>query len=516
MRPAISFVCILVTLVLGFISTPHLQTQSPAVSSGGAGNSKAPSAAAARRTEFLEMFARAYFPGRTGQVMVVPQEGDIITRDEPDIHYMHGSPWPYDRDIPLFFVGAAVRPGTYSAPAIQQDLAVTIASLLQAAMPPTVTGRVLPILRPGAKPPRAVLIVVLDGMRVDYFSRHGQAMPTLSGLRSRSAWFTAARVNALPTNTAVGHSNIATGTDPRVHGITGNNLYESRRKARHDMLAGYNPSDLVVPTLADIWQLQTGGRAIVIGQGSSLPASTVLAGHGGCQLNGSKVTHSGYDDKAGRWRTNADCFVQPETVAAMDASAIFPADGLWMGQKVATPSAIRRSGLFSGFEADAFIQLLASQPVGQDAVTDLLLLNYKVADYVGHKHGPESRELAAALVDLDRHLARILQAVEERTGGDYLLAATADHGMPSEPRGGGTRRHFAPRIVDALHTRFDPEARTLITYYEPENAQIFVDRERLATLGLKLDDLKAFLQTQTFIFAAYTEDEVRRFAIANR
>lgn len=496
-----------VTLVLGLMAAPSLQTPAPAVQSGPAAASKT-AAAPARRTQFLEMFARGYFPGRTGQVMVVPREGDIITRDEPDILYMHGSPWPYDTAIPMFFAGAAVKPGTYSFTAVQQDVAVTIASVLQATMPPTVSGRVLPIVRPGTKPPRAVLIIVLDGMRPDYFSRYAQEMPTLSGLRSRGAWFTAARVNALPTNTAVGHSTIATGADPRVHGITGNNLYDPTRKARHDMLAGYNPRDLVAPTLADVWQLQTGGRAIVIGQGSSLPASTALAGHGACQLNGSKVTHSGYDERAGRWRTNAECFTQPTLVSALDASALFPPDGLWMGHKIATPSAIRRSGLFPRFEADAFIQLIESQPVGQDAVTDLLLLNYKGADYVGHKHGPVSREIAALLSEMDRHLSRILEAVDERTGGDYLLAVTADHGMPSEPQG-GTRRHFAPRVVDALHARFDPQARALITYYEPENAQIFVDRERLATLRLTLGELSAFLQAQPFIFAAYTEDEVR-------
>jgi hypothetical protein len=37
------------------------------------------------------MFARAYFPGRTGQLLIVPREGDFITR--ADVAYMHGSPW---------------------------------------------------------------------------------------------------------------------------------------------------------------------------------------------------------------------------------------------------------------------------------------------------------------------------------------------------------------------------------------------------------------------------------------
>jgi len=32
------------------------------------------------RAAALEMFARAYYPGRSGQIMVVPREGDILTR----------------------------------------------------------------------------------------------------------------------------------------------------------------------------------------------------------------------------------------------------------------------------------------------------------------------------------------------------------------------------------------------------------------------------------------------------
>ena len=37
----------------------------------------------ATRQRFLEMFARAYFPGRTGQLLIVPREGDFITRPDP-------------------------------------------------------------------------------------------------------------------------------------------------------------------------------------------------------------------------------------------------------------------------------------------------------------------------------------------------------------------------------------------------------------------------------------------------
>src|SRR5262245_59190820 len=55
------------------------------------------------RQRFLEMWARAYYPGRTGQLLIVPREGDFITRPDPNYTYMHGSPWPYDASIPLIF-----------------------------------------------------------------------------------------------------------------------------------------------------------------------------------------------------------------------------------------------------------------------------------------------------------------------------------------------------------------------------------------------------------------------------
>jgi len=115
----------------------------------------------ATRQRFLEMFARSYFPGRTGQLLIVPREGDFITR--PDVAYMHGSPWTYDVAIPLMFVGPAVRTGRYSTPAVQQDVAPTLAAALGVQMPPTTTGSVLPVLHTSFARPRVVMLLVLDG-----------------------------------------------------------------------------------------------------------------------------------------------------------------------------------------------------------------------------------------------------------------------------------------------------------------------------------------------------------------
>ena len=466
-------------------------------------------ASLAVRQRFLEMFARAYFPGRTGQLLIVPREGDFITRPDPDVAYMHGSPWAYDVSIPLMFVGPAVKTGVYSMPAVQQDVSPTLAAALGVSMPPTATGRVLPVLRPGFARPRVVFVLVLDGMRGDYFDRYADVMPTLSELRRRAAWFSQARVNFLPTNTAVGHSTIATGTDPGVHGVTVNSVYDRFHRRRQDLFAGMMPQALMALTLADVWQLTTAGRAIVLAQGSIDRAATPLAGHGACQPNGAPVVLVSYDEETGAWHSNSDCFRLPDYLKDRKASTLWSSESEWLHHRIDSPAAVRRSALFPAFEADAMTAMIEREPLGEDDVPDLVLLNYKGADFVGHRYGPDSNELRLTLGEMDRNLARIIDTLEAKVGKDYLLAVTADHGMPSAPP---ERRHSAPGVVDLLHEKFDPQAKQLVTAYEPENAQMFVDEDRLSQLGLTLGDLARFLEAQPFVFAVFTSDDVRRAA----
>jgi len=471
-------------------------------------------AASSARQRFLEMWARAYFPGRTGQLLIVPREGEFITRPDPNYTFMHGSPWPYDVAIPLLFVGPAVKSGVYPEAAAQQDVAPTLAAALGVSMPPTASGRVLPVLRDPFATPRAVMLLVLDGMRRDYFDRYAALMPTLSALRRRGAWFSNAAVNILPSNTAVGHSTIATGADPGVHGVTGVNVYDFRNGKRQDLFAGTAPQDLMALTLADVWQLSTAGRAVILAQGSIDRAATPLAGHGACLLNGAPVVLASYDQEDGHWKANPKCFRLPDYLKDRDARTLWAASPEWMGHRIDSPVTVRHSGLFPAFEVDAMAAMIGREGVGKDSVPDLILMNYKAADFVGHTYGPDSEELRATLGEMDRQLARLLAALEEQVGDDYLIAVTADHGMPSQPRS-ADGRNFAPDVVDLLQQRFDPQAKKLITSYESENSQIFVDEARLAELGLTLRDLAVYLESQPFIFAVFTNEDASRARAAD-
>src|SRR4051812_13784933 len=156
--------------------------------------------ARSNRAALLEMFARAYYPGRSGQVMVVAREGEMLTRRGADVPFMHGSPWTYDTSIPLIFWGTPfVRAGRYTEPATQEDVAPPLARALDLPMP-SVTGHVLTAaLKPGAPVPRAIVLVVLDAFRADYLERYASLLPNLTRLRTEGASFDRMRVSHLPT-----------------------------------------------------------------------------------------------------------------------------------------------------------------------------------------------------------------------------------------------------------------------------------------------------------------------------
>ena len=76
-------VLLALTLVAMVWTVSGQQVKRPSVSDAPRIRATAPAGAAlAERQRFLEMFARAYFPGRTGQLLVVPREGDFITRPD--------------------------------------------------------------------------------------------------------------------------------------------------------------------------------------------------------------------------------------------------------------------------------------------------------------------------------------------------------------------------------------------------------------------------------------------------
>jgi len=468
--------------------------------------------AAPARDAFLPTFARSFYPGRSGQIMIVPREGHFITRDDPANAFMHGSPWGYDARVPLIFHGPGhVRRGAFPVPARHQDIAPTLAAMLGLPAPATMTGRALSMaLRPAAPPPRVVLLVVLDAFRADYLVRHAAALPTLMRLKREGASFPRAQVDYLPSATAVAHSTISTGADPAIHGITVNTVFDTATGKVSDPYAGRSPRNLMAPALADLWAQATDGRAIIAAQAGLFYAAGALAGHGACQIDGRAVFAAAYDGASGGWASGPECYRLHPSLAERTPRSIWEsAQGVWRGHDITGPDRVRKSAAFAAYEIDGLLGIVDAEPVGADDVTDLLMINVKTADFIGHQYGPDSPEIAEAVAAIDTALGRLVAAVEKKAGpGGAVVVITADHGMPglADP----SRRHFVPDIVDGVNARLDPEGKRVVRHYESSNAQMFVDRGRLRELGLTLTDVSRHLESLPFVFAAYTEDEVRR------
>jgi hypothetical protein len=485
-----------------------------AIHSTGAGkpttkNQTAPSL----RQKFLMMFARCYYPGRSGQIMLVPREGEVMTGPDAAYRFMHGSPWEYDTRIPLLFYGSPfVRPGQYRVPASQQDVAPTLAETLRLRLPGTVTGRPLQLaLNRSAVTPGVIFLAVLDGMRADYLDRYAPQLPTLNRLRQRGAWFPEALVNFLPTITPIAHASIGTGTDPRIHGIVGAFFFDHVRQQQVEAYAEMSLRNLMTLTLADAWNLQTDGKSVILSQGGLFYALPGLAGHGACTLNARPIVLFAYNRSNGRWETNPECYRLPEYLRDQTPQPLWQSvQGRWLGHDIADARSFCRSALFSRFEGDALAAMIEREPLGADEITDLLFVNLKATDFVGHQYGPDSPEIRETLSVLDRQLARCLELLDRKVGRNrYLVAITADHGMPPEPESRGHQRHAPSEIIELIHRRFDPQGQRLVKLYEASSNQLYLDRKRLEELETTLSQVKEFMEKQPFVFAAYTEDEVR-------
>ena len=77
--------------------------------------------------------ADSYFPGRSGDLFIVPKPYWLMDRNPPGTNRAygagHGMPYNYDQHVPILFMGLGIRHGEYLDPVTPADIAPTLASL---------------------------------------------------------------------------------------------------------------------------------------------------------------------------------------------------------------------------------------------------------------------------------------------------------------------------------------------------------------------------------------------------
>src|SRR5690606_9598981 len=79
---------------------------------------------------------------------------------------------------------------------------------------------------------------------------------------------------------------------------------------------------------------------------------------------------------------------------------------------------------------DFALAALEGEQLGMGEETDFLALSFSSPDYIGHRFGPQSKEVEDNYLRLDQDIERLLNYLDKTYGEDnYVVFLSADHAV---------------------------------------------------------------------------------------
>jgi len=342
---------------------------------------------------------------------------------------------------------------------------------------------------------RLVLQITIDGLRADLLSRYSDRFGDggFRYLKQNGIVFANAHYQHANTETIVGHSTLATGAQPSVHGMTGNVWFDaetgelayniedaefpllpSREQIKTGVQVdpaqklartqGRSPRALLAETFADKLKAYTGGKAKIFAVSGKDRGAVAMAGKAGKAFwvstnSGDFITSAYYYDAYPEWVTTWNAQRKAEAFAGQQWVLLNEIDSYLLAHQDDRPYETDLRGYgrvfphqFGGVDdkllftqvitspqgdrltADFAGHLLVSEQLGRDGVPDYLSVSFSGVDAVNHFFGPSSLETEDMLLQLDRTLAGLLALADEQVGLKHtLIVLSADHGMAELP-----------------------------------------------------------------------------------
>jgi hypothetical protein len=338
--------------------------------------------------------------------------------------------------------------------------------------------------------PKLIVIVVIDQFRGDYLNRDHDKFKG-RGFRlftDEGAWFTDCYYDYGNTKTAPGHATIGTGAYSDGHGIESNEFWDATRSYDHKVssvederyqlvdlpaasipanapgapdnapkfLIGSSPRNLKATTLGDELRLATNGRARVFGislkdRAAILPAGqSANAAYWIDNSSGHFTTSTYYMEHLPGWATAFNASDRPAE-AARDAMVEGTTQFFDLVGRM--PAANR-------YELDFARALIQGEKLGQNGVTDLLVVSLSPNDIQGHQFGPDSDSEEQMILSLDKDLDGFNSWLDKTVGlQNVWMALTADHGI-------------APITTDAAKLGIHSAALDTTVLYDKLNAEL--------------------------------------------
>src|SRR6266853_1646465 len=367
--------------------------------------------------------------------------------------------------------------------------------------------------------PKLVVIIVIDQFRGDYLERYREQFGD-AGFRlflDHGAYFSDCNYNYANTHTAPGHATLLSGAYANGHGIVANDWWDSKKKRMVTSVededtkivgvsgdkTGASPHNLMADTLGDELKLATQGKSRVFAISLKDRASILPGGFSADAAywiepkSGAWITSTYYRSDLPRWAQ--------EFNSGNRAAKYWDRD--WKGSKGETLRSTThrkgKDGADAGFyevigstpfaneyELEFAKELIVYEKLGAGQTTDLLSISLSPNDILGHQVGPDTPEMAAMALALDRELADFFSFLGHQIGlADTWIALSADHGVSALPDAAKKLRIPAANLDGA---KLEAQINSALTAkFSPGHAASYV----------KLDYPLAWLNESAFIIA---------------
>jgi hypothetical protein len=462
--------------------------------------------------DVLAALKRGHHPETSTDIAFVPEPYNVVVRwsgvglgtDDADPSTTHPTPWDYHQRVPivLYRSGSDVKPRqtarTVDLTALASTFAVMLGDFPFGNAESLRLGPLPTLIRP--EHPRTIVLVAYDGGGWNLLEQWPAAWPELRRMMDSGLVYRNATIGSAPAVTSAIHANMGTGVYPSTHGvaeITARLPDGSVGDVFFDEEA--DPRLLKTPTLADEWDLEQENRAWVgmIGYESwHLAMMSRGAGHPG----GDRDVAVLWDPESGigEFFTNEELYELPDylpgeedlraRLGEQDAEdgAI---DGSWRGYDLEDPKVIPATPAFVEHQGDALLRMIEREPIGDDAVTDLLFVELKSTDFGGHLWNMVAPEEAEVLRAQDSLLGQLVEALDSEVGkGEWVLAFTADHGQTPLPETtGGLRIH--PDILGADVEEYF--GRAIVQKVTPSG--MFLDHDAMEEAGITVEEVARYV-----------------------
>ncbi len=461
--------------------------------------------------EYMELVRRAYHAGRSGdiQLLVSPfnsanYAAESLSLVPQDPRTSHAAVWMYLERIPLVVYGPGIVQRSDSAERVSlADLAPTTARLIGFdGWPDDRDGRVLPGLSVTGRQPKIVVTYVFDGGGWNVLRHWPNDWANLKKLMGEGANYRNALTGSFPAVTACAHATIGTGAFPRTHGVTGHNIRADASGSRKTYREPGNadPSDILVPTLADLYSDATGNRAWV-GEVGYQVWHMGMIGFGGPNRGADQRPVGVYwNEGTGSWAPhNPQLFRLPTRTPGPDDfaahQAAFTPPG-WDPQfdpkggqsPCCSPPVVQ-------YQHDLLASTLDSEPIGAGGPS-LLYTTYKSPDYTGHIYNMYSPWEGLMLRTVDEQLGRLVEELDARYPGEYVLIVTADHGQCPLPDAVNGVRLDPIQLTRSIEEAFGAGPSSVVQNVWP--SEVYMNVPGLRDAGASLDDVAAHLRHLTY------------------